>query len=208
MASDLEEQGTQSEEEQKSERVARRSARNTSNLAPRLALATILLFALGVGVWWILTPHDGRVAMLPTPTSTPKAAKETAEATPRPTITPRPPATKTPLPKPTIPPTSTTSPTIASGGYVKVTGTAGASLRFRAGPGLNNVSWRILPEGEILKVTGGPREADGFRWWRLVDQKGILGWAAEEWLAPTAPPAWTPLPEKTPVLEATATPQG
>ncbi|MFQ6058330.1 MAG: hypothetical protein ACE5MB_05530 [Anaerolineae bacterium] len=187
---------------QEPERKARRGSRDASTLAPRLALAAILLFALVASLWWIITPHDGRLAMLPTPTPTPTQVR----ATPRPTFTLRPPATETPLPQPTA--TPTLPPTITVGGYVKVAGTAGFNLRFRSGPGLNYVTWRIVPEGEILKVTGGPREKDGFRWWRLVDQQGIIGWAVEDWLQPTAPPAWTPLPEKTPSLEITPTPQG
>jgi hypothetical protein len=82
-------------------------------------------------------------------------------------------------------------------------------LRFRSGPGLDFVTWRILPEGEILLVTGGPREADGFVWWRAVDQSGIVGWAVEQYLVPTTPPPWTPQPERTPVLPAeTVTPGG
>ncbi|HID87287.1 MAG TPA: hypothetical protein EYP55_07895 [Anaerolineae bacterium] len=202
MASDLEERGTHGEEERKPERPARRRSRDSAALGARLVLAIILVGILGFGLWWVITPHDGRIAMLPTPTPTPKAV----EATPRPTFTPRPSATKTPLPPPTASATPTTPPIITVGGYVKVT--AGLQLRFRSGPGLKYVTWRILPEGEILKVTGGPREADGFRWWLLVDKQGIIGWAVENWLAPTAPPAWTPLPERTPSLEVTATPQG
>jgi hypothetical protein len=209
MASDLEERETHGEEERKPERTARKRSRDATSLGARLVLAIILLGILIVAIWRVLTPQDGRMAMVPTPTSTPKAVT----ATPRPTFTPRPLATETPLPRPTATSTSTTPQAIAEGGYTEVTAERG--LRFRYSPTLNSATWRIVPKGEILKVTGGPREVDGCRWWRVVDQKGYIGWAAEQCgpgaetlLSPTVPPAWTPLPEKNPPLDVTATPQG
>jgi len=40
----------------------------------------------------------------------------------------------------------------------------------------------------VLEVVGGPQDADGFTWWQLKDVDGSIGWAAEQYLAPTAPP--------------------
>jgi uncharacterized protein YraI len=92
--------------------------------------------------------------------------------------------------------------------YAKVAGTGIFGLRLRSGPGENFITWRILPEGEIVKIAGGPEEVDGVVWWRAVDQTGMVGWAAEQYLVPVEPPAWTPAPERTPSpAELTRTPE-
>ncbi len=70
---------------------------------------------------------------------------------------------------------------IAVGDYVEVEDTAGVGLRLRAGPGLSYETIRIVEDGSILRVVGGPKTSDGFTWWRL-DDHGSLGWCADEWL--------------------------
>jgi hypothetical protein len=81
---------------------------------------------------------------------------------------------------------------IAVGGWVKVTGTSAAGLSFRAGPGQENVRLKILTDGVVLKVLDGPREDDGFTWWRLEEyldgQAGVIGWAVDDFLEPTGAP--------------------
>ncbi|MFQ5855860.1 MAG: SH3 domain-containing protein [Anaerolineae bacterium] len=133
----------------------------------------------------------------PTPTAVPTSTvSEAGIPTPAP-------------PSPTsIPPTATVPVKVQAAAYAKVAGTGTGGLRFRSGPGLDFITWRILPEGEILKVTGGPEEADGAIWWRALDKTGLIGWAAEQYLVPVEPPAWTPEPERTPdVTELTPTPE-
>jgi len=72
-------------------------------------------------------------------------------------------------------------------GRVRVSGTGEIGLRLRSGPGLDYVTYKIVPEGSVLKVLSGPEEADGFTWWRLEDEDGVVGWAVEEWLEPVPP---------------------
>jgi hypothetical protein len=82
---------------------------------------------------------------------------------------------------------------LSVGGFAKVTGTGPDGMRYRYGPGLDYVTIRIVPEGEVLKVTGGPETADGFTWWRLQDSLANVGWAAVQFVAPSAAPAaWNP----------------
>jgi hypothetical protein len=110
----------------------------------------------------------------------------TATLAPTEVLTPLPP-TNTP-----VPPTPTALAEIAVGGWVKVVGTGDAGLSYRAGPGLENVRLKIVTDGTVLKVLDGPREFDGFIWWRLEEyvdgQPGVIGWAIDEYLEPTTVP--------------------
>lgn len=124
----------------------------------------------------------------PTIAVTPTFTRAPATSVPAviPTNTPASP-TNTPLA-----PTATPLPEIAVGGWVKVGDTAGAGLSFRAGPGQENARLKILAEGTVLKVWDGPREDQGYNWWRLEEyvngQAGIIGWAVEDFLEPTSAP--------------------
>ncbi len=88
----------------------------------------------------------------------------------------------TPAPVPTVPTE------IAIGVYVRVSGTGGSDLSFRAGPSTNYVRLKIVAEGSVLKVLDGPVEADGYLWWKLQDvSDGMVGWAVADYLEPTVP---------------------
>jgi len=100
----------------------------------------------------------------------------------RPTFTPVPTATPTPTPTPTPRPLPTE---IAVGGFVKVVN----GVNFRTEPTTQGQLIRSLADGVVLEVIGGPQDADGFTWWQLKDVDGSIGWAANQFLAPTAPPA-------------------
>lgn len=114
-------------------------------------------------------------------TATPGATATAAPATPAlPTATPTPVPTDTPAP--TATPTAIVE--IQVGGKVRVTDTGGADLRLRAGPGLDFVTFKMVEEGEILEVLGGPEKGDNYIWWRLRDATGAIGWAAQDFLAP------------------------
>jgi hypothetical protein len=112
----------------------------------------------------------------------------TVEVTPTvtpalPTTVPSPTATSTPRPTPT--PSVPTE--IKVNGYVKVVGAEADALSYRSGPGLDYARLTIVKDGTTLKVLEGPEEADGYTWWRLEDEDGFIGWAADDWLEPTLP---------------------
>lgn len=93
---------------------------------------------------------------------------------------------------------------LAEGGFVEVVNTEGFNMRYRFGPGPDTATIRIVEEGEILRVSGGPEEADGMMWWRLQDRFGNVGWAAADFLSPTAPQTgWNP-PPASPTFESPA----
>jgi hypothetical protein len=107
-------------------------------------------------------------------------------ATPRPTWTPFPSPTPTP-PEPT--PTPTLPASVQVGIFVKVTGAVDQGLSFRKAPGLQAERIRFLPEGAVMRVIGGPAEANGLTWWQLEDPRdGEQGWAAGAYLVPSYGP--------------------
>lgn len=188
------------------------------------ALATVGLglIAVAILIWFVWPRFSGDSGAdqpataedTPAPTS---AAGEMITATPAPaTATQPPPPTEqvtraTTQPPQAVEPSATPiSPTatlpvkVQEGVYARVVGTEIEGLSFRSGPGLNYVRWDILGEGEIIKITGGPEEANDMIWWRGVTQTGLVGWAVEQFLVPVEPPAWTPEPERTPDLTAIA----
>lgn len=66
---------------------------------------------------------------------------------------------------------------------MRVRGTLPECLQLREGPGLALSTVHILPEGILVKIIGGPVEADGYRWWQL-SYEGLKGWSAGRWLQP------------------------
>lgn len=140
-----------------------------------VALALVLMLVVMGGLWWKLFGLRRSAGLqftptvpLPSPTFT-SVALSTPTVLPSPTSTPPPPAE------------------VAIDGRVKVSGTREFGLRLRSGPGLDYVTYKIVPEGSVLKVLSGPEEADGFTWWRLEDEEGTVGWAVEDWLEPVPP---------------------
>ncbi len=136
----------------------------------------VLLAALlicGGGFWQLQRSLAGALSAPPT-------------ATPRPTWTPSPRPSPTP-PEPT--PTPTLPATVQVGIFVKVSGAGEQGLSFRKAPGLQTERIRFLPEGTIMRVIGGPEEADGLTWWQLEDPRtGEQGWAAGAYLTPSYGP--------------------
>lgn len=191
-----------------------------------LATAGLALIALAILLYFVYprfarddesTPRTPGTVVASLVTATPPAATatpETAAATPIPEATEA--ATDAPLvteppgsPSPTEPPATATVPTqVGEGAYAQVAGTDDLGLRLRSGPGSDFVTWRILPEGAVLLITGGPERDGDVIWWRAVDQTGLVGWVAEQFLVPAPAPDWTPEPERTPdITELTATPE-
>ena len=132
------------------------------------ALPLLLLFAAaGFAGYRYIAPSDEQAAA-PAPTRTP-----------RPTLVP-------PTPRPPVTPTVALA--LRADSFAVITGTSGARLRARETPGTDkNDVVAAFPEGQIVKVLEGPREASGFAWWR-VELDGKSGWAAATYLQPVAAP--------------------
>lgn len=94
---------------------------------------------------------------------------------------------------------------LAVDSFVLVANTDNLGMRMRFGAGLDTASIRsAVPEGEVLRVVGGPETSDGITWWRLQDTQGNIGWASAEFLtSTTAPTSWSP-PAASPTFEPDA----
>ena len=112
------------------------------------------------------------------------------------TVIPAPTPTATPT-KAVFTPTPTTPPSIDGiyvGGYVQISGTDGAGLRLRSGPGTSNSSRLLGMDAEVFQVKDGPQTANNFTWWFIESpyDPERSGWAASEYLRvvnqPTASP--------------------
>jgi len=162
--------------EEEVQRQTRAKGRRRLPLWP-LAVILLLILAVFITLWNPFTPPTQPTVEI-IPTVTPAL----------PTVAPLP--TATPTPKPT--PTPSVPTEIKVGVYVKVVNTEADGLRFRWGPGMDNVTKKFIADGTILKVLDGPEEADGLTWWRLEDPSEEdadlkVGWAADTWLEPTLP---------------------
>ena len=132
------------------------------------------------------------------PTATPTATQiKVFQATPTPTVLAG--AIMTPtasLPITGTAATPTPAPIVGAqirvGGRVRIINADPEGISFRFGPGQTNQRITTLNDGVELTVMEPPpgypdpypTAADGFTWWRLRQDDGTIGWAAENWLQP------------------------
>jgi hypothetical protein len=50
------------------------------------------------------------------------------------------------------------------------------------GPGLASGKITAWRDGTVLTIFGGPVEADGYAWIRVIDPRGRLGWIPDRYL--------------------------
>jgi hypothetical protein len=158
------------------------------------ALAGLLVIGLvGLGVINIVRKQS----ITPTPPNIPGLAptQSIAQATPEPEATPTIPPVVTLPPTPSPTPTETPPPVppdeLAPGVYARVTGTEGAGLSLRAGPGTNNARLKTVFEDTVVLILDGPREDENleeYTWWFVRDPDGTEGWTVESYLIPSLPP--------------------
>jgi hypothetical protein len=158
------------------------------------AVAGLLVFGLvGLGVINIVRKQS----ITPTPPIVPGLAptQSIAQATPEskasPTIPPVVTLPPTPSPTPTETPLPVPPDELAPGVYARVTGTEGAGLSLRAGPGTNNARLKTTSEDAIVLVLDGPREdenLEAYTWWFVRDPDGTEGWTVQDYLIPSLPP--------------------
>lgn len=88
---------------------------------------------------------------------------------------------------------STPAAPLGAGSFARVGNTDTYGLRLRFGPGLTFATIRIVPDGEVLRISGEKEIEEGYTWYRLEDDLGNVGWGAEEFLSPVASPSvWSP----------------
>ena len=71
--------------------------------------------------------------------------------------------------------------------WVTVANTAGEGAYLRATPRLT-APLKAWAEGTLLEVAGDDASGDGYRWKRVRDPNGQLGWIAAEFVMPVMAP--------------------
>jgi hypothetical protein len=168
---------------------------------PWWAFVIVILVVAGVtcGLWgFVLLNRSGSPAGLgPTPTpifvvitNTPTLGPppETPSPTPDLSATTTSPPTGLPSPAAGVTPTLPTLP-IEIGSTVVIAGTEGDGLAIRQGPGVDYPYFFVGNDGDTFVIEDGPREADGYTWWYIVDPTDAdrAGWAVETFLQAVAP---------------------
>jgi hypothetical protein len=149
-------------------------------------VVTIIAILVAISLANSFLERDPLVTSLPTTT----VVRLTAPASAVPTQTP-------PQASPTAIPTFTPKPTpdlavapdeITVGFYAEVANTDGIGVSLRGGPSTDNSRLFTVPEGTILLVVDGPREANTFIWWQVQLEDGSEGWVAGDFIIPAAAP--------------------
>mgnify|MGYP001561775171 CR=1 FL=1 len=156
------------------------------------ALVTLIVAGLTCGLWGVVLMTRGSASTANSPTPTPIFVVITATptlaaqgGTPAPvTITPAFVLTST---------GSSGLPTdipnlgvgISMGSLIEVAGTEGFGLTVRQGPGKDYAYLFVALDGERFEVKDGPRQADEFIWWYIVDpdDPNRFGWAVSNFMA-------------------------
>jgi hypothetical protein len=155
--------------------------------------AIVTVLAIAVAVLWarVLLGDVNQLDEEPTPTITIQTAVPT-QPPPTPTLsvvepTSPPEAQVTSEAAPTTEPvadepTPVPAGTFAVGSEVTVTGTGGAGVSLRAGPGTDNARLAIGQDGDVLEIIGGPEETGEYTWWQVRTADGTEAWVVEDFL--------------------------
>jgi hypothetical protein len=150
----------------------------------------LVVTMLGVGVAFAIANSFLSRPSLPVDALEPTVIVLTAPPSPTPTVTP---VLAVPTPLPTSTPVATRDFSVApdemqADYYAVVSNTGGVGVTVRGGPSVNNARITTASEGAIVYVLGGPEEGGGLLWWNIRLPDGTEGWAAADYLAPSAAP--------------------
>lgn len=149
-------------------------------------VVTIVAIIVAIFLANAFLAREPLVTSLPTPTIIRLTAPATAEpspTSPQPTPTAIPTFTPKPTPDVSVAPTE-----ITVGFYAEVANTDNIGVSLRGGPSTDNSRLFTVPEGTILLVIDGPRNANDFVWWQVRLDDGSEGWVAGDFLIPAAEP--------------------
>ena len=69
--------------------------------------------------------------------------------------------------------------TLTIGGTAMINTTEGDPLNVRSGPGIDFGIVAKVPSGTLVTILEGPRDANGYTWWRIRLPGSQEGWAVE-----------------------------
>jgi hypothetical protein len=153
------------------------------------ALVILAVAGLTCGLWGVVLLSRGNAAGGPTPT--PIFVVITATPTLGPSAEGTVPPVAGASPTPGVIATPEMTPTIAGpttavtvGSTVVIVGTGGDGLKVRQGPGLDYEYIFVATDGNQFKVEDGPREANDYTWWYIVDPQNAdrFGWAVVDFM--------------------------
>jgi hypothetical protein len=153
------------------------------------ALVILVVAGLTCGLWGVVLLSRGNSVDGPTPT--PIFVVITATPTLGPSVesTVPPVAGSSPTPGEIATPETTATiagPTAAVtvGSTVVIVGTGGDGLKVRQGPGLDYEYIFVATDGDRFGVQDGPREANDYTWWYIVDPQNPdrFGWAVVDFM--------------------------
>jgi hypothetical protein len=169
----------------------RRQRRDDKEPIPWLWLALgVVVTVIGVGLAYAIASSFLSRPPLAVDPLTPTVIVLTAPPSPTPTVTRL-------LPTPTPIPTSTAVATrdfsvapeeVQVGYYARVANTGGVGVTVRGGPSINNAAITIAPENTLVFVLDGPEPGNDLLWWNIRLDDGSEGWAAADYLLPSAGP--------------------
>lgn len=153
------------------------------------ALVILAVAGLTCGLWGVVLLNRGNAADGPTPTpifvvitATPTLGPS-VEGTVPPVagVSPTPEGITTPEMTPT---TAGLTTAIAVGNTITIVGTGGDGLAVRQGPGTDYQHIFVANDGDQFEVQDGPREANGYTWWYIVDTQNPdrFGWAVADFM--------------------------
>jgi uncharacterized protein YgiM (DUF1202 family) len=155
-----------------------------------LPLCLLMLSALACGGFQLrsnATPKATAKTLTPSPDGT-SAALASDQRSPTPEATAA--ATPTPTPAPEVG-------GLTTGKSARVAASGGVNVRDQASTSGKQVG--KLNPGAVVKILGGPAQADNYTWWQIDNGAGLTGWvsmgpANDPWLQPEsgAAPAITP----------------
>jgi len=137
-------------------------------LLSRILPLALILGGLGFAAFRYLD-EGGQLAAAPTPSPT-RIRPTLIPPTPRPQATPKPELA------------------LRVEGFAVISGTDGAPLVARKGPGTGSAKVTNFAEGQTVKILEGPQDANGLQWWR-IEGDGKSGWSAGKFLKPVDAPA-------------------
>lgn len=153
------------------------------------ALVILAVAGLTCGLWGVVLLNRGSSADGPTPT--PIFVVITATPTLGPSTEGTVPPAAGPSPLPEVIATPELTSTIAGpaaavtvGSTVVIVSTGGDGLKVRQGPGLDYQYIFVANDGDQFEVQDGPREANDYTWWYIVDPQNPdrFGWAVADFM--------------------------
>lgn len=146
----------------------------------------VLVLALTGAVWGLIFTNRGGLAIETGPTPRPLFVIITSTPT-QITMADTNPEVLTPTPTPLSLPDETPESSVfafTAGQQVEIYGTEGAGLSIRAEPGLSAANLGVGFDGDRFTITEGPREADGYQWWKITGEGDdpLTGWVVEDFL--------------------------